>query len=931
MLSWQKINQKGLLALQRNNKPRFASEAGVGHLLLIVAVVGLLGFFLITNTFNFKDQLFSTLFPKPPSEAQEISQEIDKLTKDLLGEAKLDEVQKPVNNKNLADKAKRRKELLLKEAENNPQEFLKHAILIDKRESFTEEIKLNIEQHQQIKGKLRVVHMDDFEGKKSKFEYFLEDPSTIRQSGFKVTAEPKSIKLHFVKNPPKLLTDTEVVVTGLSIDNNLVLETGDKTGPNYNLKKDDKVLGLGTYALGEQKTVVLLVNFSNDTSRPVTTDQIKSLMFNPTNSLAGYYKENSYNKASFSGEVYGWLTIPSSNSGCPYYQWGDEADLVARAAGVNLDQYQRKVYVFPSSVNCSYGGFGTIGGNPSISWIFSSLTDLRIYAHEMGHNLGVHHANLADCSVGSVDYLNCSNLEYGDYYDVMGNFWNVTPDMLHFNGPHKVAENWLPPENVKELTGSGTYTISDIETASTETQILKIPLPNYWSYYISYRQGFGYDANLPPGITGGVSVHLWNDDNWWQTRLIDTTLGTRGYINDSSLSDGLTFQDTLYNVSVKQTSHTARLGTLPGKATVDVSYVPSPKGAISASPNPCTIALGASTCITTITWSTANATNVTVKEGGKVFATGTSGSQQATFITNHGNNFELYSDDIFLTSVWVYGIEPPNPPTIKVNVSCINPGYVGSDVLVSWTDENIYYVDFSLNPDFYNISWKYVSPAKSTTAPLGFYGTIYGPYGPLVLNPDTTYYVRLWGAGDGGSPASFKINKCPTEKKVFVTKSTYNGNLGGLTGADQKCQSAADAAKLGGTFKAWLSSSTISASSRLTHAKLPYKLLNGKVVGSNWDDIVLNGYIQNPINITETGAPADGMETNAVWTNTNGFGNIFSQYTSCNNWTYGPEYISGSDPYSGKSGMMNSNSAWWTADNYTSSCARKSRLYCFEQ
>ncbi len=213
----------------------------------------------------------------------------------------------------------------------------------------------------------------------------------------------------------------------------------------------------------------------------------------------------------------------------------------------------------------------------------------------------------------------------------------------------------------------------------------------------------------------------------------------------------------------------------------------------------------------------------------------------------------------------------------------------------------------------------------------------------LVVASSADFKNRLFGqlfqkpqSRAASDPISGPITPTPTptpqatSKRVFVTKAIFSGNLGGFSGADQKCMAASSNANLVGTFKAWLSSSTISASSRLTHATVPYKLLNGTTIANNWAGLT-KGYIRNPINITETGAPANGAETLAVWTNTNGFGTIFSQYTSCNNWTYGPEYISGSDPYAGKSGMMNSNSAWWTADNYTSSCARKSRLYCFEQ
>src|SRR3989344_6490978 len=48
-------------------------------------------------------------------------------------------------------------------------------------------------------------------------------------------------------------------------------------------------------------------------------------------------------------------------------------------------------------------------------------------------------------------------------------------------------------------------------------------------------------------------------------------------------------------------------------------------------------------------------------------------------------------------------------------------------------------------------------------------------------------------------------------KRAFVTSATYHGNLGGLAGGDAECQSLANAASLGGIWKAWLSDSSTNA------------------------------------------------------------------------------------------------------------------------
>jgi hypothetical protein len=57
------------------------------------------------------------------------------------------------------------------------------------------------------------------------------------------------------------------------------------------------------------------------------------------------------------------------------------------------------------------------------------------------------------------------------------------------------------------------------------------------------------------------------------------------------------------------------------------------------------------------------------------------------------------------------------------------------------------------------------------------------------------------------------------EKTVFITSASFNSNLGGLTGADDKCQAEADSPTSivpSGTYMAWLSDGTDSPNTRFT-------------------------------------------------------------------------------------------------------------------
>lgn len=72
---------------------------------------------------------------------------------------------------------------------------------------------------------------------------------------------------------------------------------------------------------------------------------------------------------------------------------------------------------------------------------------------------------------------------------------------------------------------------------------------------------------------------------------------------------------------------------------------------------------------------------------------------------------------------------------------------------------------------------------------------------------------------------------------VFTTSTVYTGNLGGVQGADEKCNETAKLAGLGGTYKAWLGATGASVEARM--AASPLNQANREIVrtdGSKVDD-----------------------------------------------------------------------------------------------
>jgi hypothetical protein len=167
---------------------------------------------------------------------------------------------------------------------------------------------------------------------------------------------------------------------------------------------------------------------------------------------------------------------------------------------------------------------------------------------------------------------------------------------------------------------------------------------------------------------------------------------------------------------------------------------------------------------------------------------------------------------------------------------------------------------------------------------------------------------------------------------VFVTSTVYTADaLGGLVAADGTCASRAGAAGLKGTYKAWLSTSSVSAEARMTHGTGLYRLLNGTIVANNWQEII-SGTLKAPIDETETaGAPPDlgadvcgEVNSSPVWTGTNADGTSGSG-TECDSW--GTGMIGANNALVGSA---NATDGTWTAW-CPASCLVVAALYCVEQ
>ena len=124
------------------------------------------------------------------------------------------------------------------------------------------------------------------------------------------------------------------------------------------------------------------------------------------------------------------------------------------------------------------------------------------------------------------------------------------------------------------------------------------------------------------------------------------------------------------------------------------------------------------------------------------------------------------------------------------------------------------------------------------------------------------------------------------------------------------------------------------AINRLNHSSLPYTLVDGTVIASDWNDLV-DGDVNGPVNKSATGASVSGL----VWTGSDNYGRKASYNPSdypsgydldltCSNWTFSNH----STRIQGARGDSYDTNAWldyWQNDG--TACAAALRLYCVQQ
>ena len=223
--------------------------------------------------------------------------------------------------------------------------------------------------HENHAGTLEIRHTDDWTHSESSTRY------TLHQRSKRTAVKPDE--------PPRFASDSPVVVRGVKRGG--VIRGDVKASPGVRA---------AAAPLGTWQTAVLLFNFTNNRSQPWTPATVSQRFFTNSNSTNVFFKEQSWNQVDLAGDVYGWYELAQPSTGCDVDAWASEADAIVAGGGINLGAYDSVAYVFPRVSECGWGGLAELPGDQL--WLNGDIS-VRVASHELGHNMGVHHASALAC------------------------------------------------------------------------------------------------------------------------------------------------------------------------------------------------------------------------------------------------------------------------------------------------------------------------------------------------------------------------------------------------------------------------------------------------------------------------------------------------------------------------------------------------------
>jgi alpha-tubulin suppressor-like RCC1 family protein len=251
-----------------------------------------------------------------------------------------------------------------------------------------------------------------------------------------------------------------------------------------------------------------------------------------------------------------WYNRYNTDVGGGDYLVQNHAIQIAKSMGYDVASYNLRAVRWSGGPG-SYGGSASVGAAGMRMKTSSSGT----FIHELGHNLGLWHANYWRTTPPSVTGPG-NNLEYGNIFDVLGS----SGSSGQFTASFKSTISWMPPEQFWNVTSSGLYRISQTDASIADPsqryaiRVRRDAERDFWAEFrLRHTSNVGFTNGLMmtfdrwglSGIGGSGGAPL-NGSNAG-AQLLDMTPGSFGNgitdtRNDSALWVGRTFSDPDFKI-----------------------------------------------------------------------------------------------------------------------------------------------------------------------------------------------------------------------------------------------------------------------------------------------------------------------------------------------------------------------------------------------
>lgn len=271
----------------------------------------------------------------------------------------------------------------------------------------------------------------------------------------------------------------------------------------------------------------------DSSSQPLTVSRAENLI---NNQVSPFYVSNSLGQTSLQPTVTPVVRMPQPQT-FYFNNFGTlrtDAENASRAAGFDPNNFNLELFAMSYNPGFGYGGIAFVGARGAA---LNGFFDLRVTAHELGHNYGLLHANLwRTLDASTIGPGN--NVEYGNWFDVMGGGFD---SRAHFTAAYKKRLDWLTDADVQVISQDGVYRVFAHDAPNAGgIRALKIKKNIDKNYWIEFRQLF---TDTPPSMNGAIINWDYRSRDFRETEILDMTPATQS-VWDAPLQIGSVFDDT---------------------------------------------------------------------------------------------------------------------------------------------------------------------------------------------------------------------------------------------------------------------------------------------------------------------------------------------------------------------------------------------------